>query len=50
MPIPEKNVIPTTEIVKQKLTPQLHLFQIRFLSVHPTTVNSEFTNGHETLF
>ena len=29
---------------------QLDLLQIRLLSLHPTTVNSKFTNGHETLF
>ena len=29
---------------------QLDLLQIRLLSLHPTTVNSKFTNGREILF
>ena len=33
---------------KQKLTQQLHLLQIRLLSLHQR-LNSKFTNGHETL-
>ena len=45
-----KTPIPEKKCNSKAVTPQLHLRQIRSLSLHPTTVNSKFTNSHETLF
>ena len=46
IPIPEKMYF--QELPKEKLTPQFHLLQIRFLLLH-LKVNSKFANGQETL-
>ena len=47
IPISEK--MSFQQLPKRNLTPQLHLLQIRLLSIHQT-LNPKCTNGHETLF